>query len=524
MIAPVQKSMVTNTPIVAIVTPIKNGAQTTAFLGLVVDLGTFSQSIVEGVKIGATGYPFVTDGAGMVFAHPNKNMILTYDITKQDWGRQVMAARDGEMISYEFEGKDKILLFLRNAQYNFISMATMFVSDINESARAMALIMIIFAIIGVAVAGAVIYMVIARRLNPLVLSRDVLAAMASGDLTKRYDGRLSSDEIGEIAGALNGSLDQFEKLVSDLIVSSENLSQAVSEIASGNENLSQRTSEQASSLEEIASTMQEATSTIAQNAENAVEANTVSEQTSALAENGGRLIQDSVRAINEINDSSKKISEIISVINEISFQTNLLALNAAVEAARAGDQGRGFAVVAGEVRNLAQRAAGASKDIGQLINTSLEKVTTGTRLVTESGQSLEKIIDSIRKVSQLISEIAAASQEQKQGVDQIAIAISELDNMTQQNSALVEETASASEEMANQAQELLALVRQFKIRDSVGETSQRERHKEIHVTGKIAKGALKKAAKPAAPRKAAAKTSETGNGADALKDDGFVEF
>ena len=287
--------------------------------------------------------------------------------------------------------------------------------------------------------------------------------MAEGDLTGRID-LDQKDELGELASALNTAADDLEKMVGEIISGSENLAQAVQEISSGNENLAQRTTEQASSLEEVASTIEETSSSISQNADNAKTANQLSRNMAVMAEEGGRVVHEAVNAINEINEASRRIEEIITVINEIAFQTNLLALNAAVEAARAGEQGRGFAVVAGEVRNLAQRSGNAAKEIVELIKDTMTKVEKGTTLANSSGESLEGIIKAVKNVGNIISEIDAASAEQKQGASQINIAVSELDSMTQQNAGLVEETASASEEMANQAQELIALVSRFKIR------------------------------------------------------------
>ncbi|HOO73238.1 MAG TPA: methyl-accepting chemotaxis protein [Spirochaetota bacterium] len=289
--------------------------------------------------------------------------------------------------------------------------------------------------------------------------------MARGDLTNR----IKTDNLGEmgmlgtVAEALNDSADNLEKLISDLILASENLSQAVEQIASGNENLSQRTSEQASSLEEIASTIEEAAAAINQNSENATKAQKLIEQGAGKSSEGNTLALETVNSMNEMNDSSKKVVEIISLINEIAFQTNLLALNAAVEAARAGEQGRGFAVVAGEVRNLAQRSGNAAKEIETLIKETVSKVEKSTDLVNKTSIALDEIEKSSKTTVQIITEIAQASIEQKQGINQINIAVTEMDNMTQQNAALVEETASASEEMANQAQGLMETVQKFKI-------------------------------------------------------------
>ncbi len=308
---------------------------------------------------------------------------------------------------------------------------------------------------------------------------NIAKRIADGDMTVTV--KVNSNDTSSALAAMRNMVEGLEQMVSEIVIGAQNLSQAVQEIASGNETLSQRTSEQASSLEEVASTIEEATASIRQNAENSVAANKIAVNSSHMAEDGGRVVGDAVAAINDVSQFSKKIGEIISVINEIAFQTNLLALNAAVEAARAGEQGRGFAVVAGEVRNLAQRAASSSKEINQLIQVSMEKVSLGTDLANKSGEALKEIIQSVKSVGQMVEEISAASEEQKRGIDQINIAISELDTMTQQNAALVEETASAGEEMANQSQEFILMMNKFKIREEVRDAAQSRKHKELHL-------------------------------------------
>jgi methyl-accepting chemotaxis protein len=320
---------------------------------------------------------------------------------------------------------------------------------------------------------------ITRPLNTLVRRlKDI--SEGEGDLTARLEVK-SKDELGDVALNFNTFIESIHDIVAQVMVAAQNLAQAVDQITTGNQNLSQRTSEQASSLEEIASTIEEATATIKQNADNAQEANQMSEDSLRLGNEGDQVVIEAVESINDISQSSKKIGDIISVINEIAFQTNLLALNAAVEAARAGEQGRGFAVVAGEVRNLAQRAGSAAKEIGQLIKDSVDKIDRGTALSNKSGEALKEIVESIKKMVQFISEIAVASEEQRQGIDQINVAISEMDSMTQQNAALVEETASASEEMANQAQELIEMMGKFKLNDAVKDMVDSAHHKEIHL-------------------------------------------
>lgn len=365
--------------------------------------------------------------------------------------------------------------------------------------------------------GFIITLILSNAVKgPVSKGLEFAKKLAEGDFRERVQ-LDQDDELGDLAKALNSSADNLERTMSEILVAGQNLLQAVQEISAGNENLSQRTSEQASSLEEIASTIEETTATINQNAENSQEANTLSGKSTDLAEEGGRVVGDAVSAINEINESSKKIEEIISVIDEIAFQTNLLALNAAVEAARAGEQGRGFAVVAGEVRNLAQRSGNAAKEIGELIKETMTRVEKGTSLANQSGESLKEIITSIKEVNKFVAEINAASQEQRQGTQQINVAIEELDSMTQQNAGLVEETASASEEMSNQAQELLNMMEQFKIRDELKDVTYTKKHKEIHLKSSTTNSSIKK---PIQQNKED-QSSEVGK---ILSDDGFEEF
>ncbi len=329
--------------------------------------------------------------------------------------------------------------------------------------------------------SAVITLVLSRSVsNPVKKGLSFAELLAEGDFTQRID-LDQEDELGQLGKALNISADNLEKLIAEIIIASQNLVRSVEEIAAGNQNLSQRTSEQASSLEEIAATVEEANATTRQSTGNTVEANTLAESSSRLALEGGDIVEKAVFSISEINNSSKKISEIITMINEISFQTNLLALNAAVEAARAGEQGRGFAVVAGEVRNLAQRSAGAAKEIDTLIKDSIGKINEGTDLVNRSGDALKEIIIAAKQVKDIISEIAASSDEQSRGIEQINSAVIEMDKMTQQNAALVEETAAASEQMTNQAQELLEKVSLFRINESFQDKTRDVKKPSVHI-------------------------------------------
>ncbi|MCP5199185.1 MAG: PAS domain S-box protein [Gammaproteobacteria bacterium] len=301
---------------------------------------------------------------------------------------------------------------------------------------------------------------VTERKTALNRCGQVMQAMAEGDLSQNMDGQYSG-EFAELQGAVNGTIDQLRDMVEKIRNSALSINSAASEVSKGNTELSARTEEQASSLEETAASMEEMTSTVQQNADNSRQADQLASSARDQAAQGGEVVGRAVAAMSEINESSKKIADIIGVIDEIAFQTNLLALNAAVEAARAGEQGRGFAVVASEVRNLAQRSASAAKEIKALINDSVQKVTEGSKLVDESGATLAEIVNSVKKVSDIIGEIAVASEEQSSGISQVNQAVTQMDQMTQQNAALVEEAAAASESMDEESRSLLELMQFF---------------------------------------------------------------
>jgi methyl-accepting chemotaxis protein len=303
---------------------------------------------------------------------------------------------------------------------------------------------------------------LARNISvPLRSAIDVARQVAKGDLTVQVEVR-SKDETGELMQALKEMTASLLRIVTEVRGGTQAIATASRQIASGNLDLSARTEQQASSLEETASSMEELTSTVQQNAQNAHEANGLAASASAVAGKGGSVVAQVVDTMGSINDSSRKIVDIIAVIDGIAFQTNILALNAAVEAARAGEQGRGFAVVATEVRNLAQRSAGAAKEIKALINDSVAQVESGARLVDEAGHTMHEIVDSVHKVSSIVGHISAASDEQRAGIEQVNQAISEMDHVTQQNASLVEEAAAAAEAMQEQAARLAEAVSVFR--------------------------------------------------------------
>ncbi|MBK3816561.1 methyl-accepting chemotaxis protein, partial [Paraburkholderia aspalathi] len=293
------------------------------------------------------------------------------------------------------------------------------------------------------------------------IAADLAKSVAEGDLSVNID--LRPGDTTSLMASLKNMRDSLLRVVSDVRQNADGVATASAQIAQGNLDLSSRTEEQASALEETAASMEQLTATVKQNAENAQVANELSLSASTIALKGGEVVDEVVETMTGINDSSKKIAEIISVIDGIAFQTNILALNAAVEAARAGDQGRGFAVVAGEVRNLAQRSAAAAKEIKTLISTSVERVNQGTALVNQAGTTMSEIVSAIKRVTEIVGEISVASNEQSVGVGQVGEAVSQMDQVTQQNAALVEESAAAAESLKSQAQQLVHAVAVFKL-------------------------------------------------------------
>lgn len=299
-------------------------------------------------------------------------------------------------------------------------------------------------------------------ITPINEAVQVAQTVAAGDLTSNIQIQ-SDDEVGALLHALKSMNDGLVKIVSQVRSGTDSIATASSQIAAGNLELSSRTEQQAGSLEETAASMEEITATVRQNADNSRQANVLAASASDVAARGGVVVSQVVSTMESINASSKKIVDIISVIDGIAFQTNILALNAAVEAARAGEQGRGFAVVAAEVRSLAQRSASAAKEIKELINTSVEKVDIGSRLVDQAGATMGEVVESVKRVSDIVNEITAASSEQNTGIEQVNQAVIQMDSVTQQNAALVEEAAAAADSLQDQAAKLAELVSVFKI-------------------------------------------------------------
>jgi len=328
-----------------------------------------------------------------------------------------------------------------------------------ELARLQVIAAIVGGIAFAAVFGFLLIRGMSRSLGEAVELAD---AVAEGDLTRPIDTR-GRDEVARLLQAMSRMKDKLVGVVGGVRSNAESVASASAQIAQGNQDLSSRTEEQASALEETAATMEQLGSTVRHNAQSANQANQLAQGASEVAVKGGQVVAQVVDTMKGINDSSKRIADIIGVIDGIAFQTNILALNAAVEAARAGEQGRGFAVVAGEVRNLAQRSADAAREIKSLITASVERVEQGATLVDQAGATMQEIVAAIRRVNDIVGEISSASAEQSSGVSQVGEAITQMDQATQQNAALVEESAAAAESLKHQAHQLVDAVAVFRL-------------------------------------------------------------
>ena len=435
-------------------------------------------SRIKALRYGKSGYFTVLD-SHIVLMHPFKPELVGTNVAdfKDPQGTMVYidalkeAKEHGSGFTQylwtkpgEQQPVPKLNYNLRYTPWDWTFMTGLYVDDLNSAFfRDLWQAAVLLALTGIGLSGVVLLII--RSIEKSIggdpdYAKGIAESIAAGDLTQSVQEK--RNDSGSMLLSMKTMQENLARTIGTVQQSSTEIATASGQIASGNLDLSSRTEQQASSLEETASSMEELTSTVKQNADNAHQANSLAAQASHVASKGGEVVSQVVGTMSSINESARKIVDIISVIDGIAFQTNILALNAAVEAARAGEQGRGFAVVAAEVRNLAQRSAGAAKEIKNLIGDSVEKVDAGSKLVDQAGTTMKEVVESVKRVTDIISEITAASVEQTAGIEQINQAIMEMDNVTQQNAALVEEAAAAAQSLQDQADNLSQAVSVFK--------------------------------------------------------------
>ncbi|HXA47700.1 MAG TPA: methyl-accepting chemotaxis protein [Burkholderiaceae bacterium] len=439
-----------------------------AGLGLAVD---GLANTIRTYKIGTSGYIFLVRADGNVMVHRDASLVDGNHLLKDLPGfgpalaSQLLNGEKFAKATHATPNGEQIVVSSFVPELNAYVIAEVPESEIlGNVSRSVTISSLLAGVIGGGLGLIVIFFVSRAIAGPVARAAHMLSEIAggNGDLSRRMQVE-SNDEVGDLADAFNRFASSLSQTIGQVRAGSDMIATASAQIASGNLDLSSRTESQASSLEETAAAIEQLTATVKQNADNANQANALVVAASDYAVKGGDVVGNVVNTMESIKESSRKIVDIISVIDGIAFQTNILALNAAVEAARAGEQGRGFAVVAAEVRNLAQRSAGAAKEIKGLIGDSVEKVETGGKLVDEAGTTMTQIVSSVKQVATIMNEIATASHEQSEGIGQVNQAIAEMDEVTQQNAALVEEAASAAKALQDQAANLAKVVSVFKL-------------------------------------------------------------
>jgi methyl-accepting chemotaxis protein-2 (aspartate sensor receptor) len=442
------------------------------------DLAQFKQQLLA-VKVGKTGYFYVLDAApgknyGDLLVHPSQegaNLLSAKSADGREFTREMLDKKNG-ILTYQWlnpgeaRAREKVVAYASFDDWKWVIAGGTYKDEILEEAAKLRVRYIAFGLAALAIFAVLLYLMVrATVTRPLVAVRDAAMRIAGGDLTATVASD-RKDEIGNLADAVNGISYNLSALVGEVRTGAEQIASASEQISGGNQDLCARTERQVAQLAETATSMDSLTSTVRQNADNARTANELAADASAVAQKGGAMVSQVVDTMMSIDQSSRKIADIIGVIDGIAFQTNILALNAAVEAARAGEQGRGFAVVAGEVRSLAHRSAEAAKEIRTLIATSVDQVGAGSKLVQEAGATMGQVLASVERVTAIIAEIGAASAEQRSGIEQVNVAVGQIDGTTQQNAALVEEASAAAQALHDQAAGLARAVRRFRIDDA----------------------------------------------------------
>ena len=454
---------------VTLAQPIGPVGQVRAVIGADLFLDSVTEE-VKAIRPQSKSFAMLLDDQGRILAHARPELVLQPATALSSALTPAFLAdlaRSGARADTVIDDAEQLLYVAPVTNTPWMLAIAMDRGQATAPIRELMKIAAVIAVLCVAAAVVLLTLAMHRLLARLPLVRDALADIASGegDLTRRMDAS-GQDELAQIAHAFNQFADKIAAVLLQIRAAAENVRVATTEIATGNQDLSSRTEQQASSLEETAAAMEELTATVQQNAANAQQARTLAHDASDIAVHGGNVVGQVVQTMGGIEQASRKIEAIISVIDGIAFQTNILALNAAVEAARAGEQGRGFAVVANEVRTLAGRSAEAAKEIKVLIEDSVAQVASGSRQVQDAGATMAQVVDSIRQVNTIVAEISNASQEQSTGIAEVGTAVSHMDQATQQNAALVEEATAAAQSLQQQAHSLAEVVAGFKLPES----------------------------------------------------------
>ena len=488
-VSQVYKDQTTGKPVFAIAGPVAKGQDDTVegvLCGLV-DMGQFNRIFIDSVKMGETGYAYMFDKSGLFIAHPDRSMVLNANLASFDFGQALLDARDGSHI-YTYNDLEKLVHLSHYKDLGWTVGVGIGTDELNAPAIKIRSINAVLALIIMAIATLVVYLVARKVVVPITNAARLAETIRLGDLSERLESDLQ-DEVGQLAQALNAMADGLEQkaqlagaiaggdltvdvqlasekdqlgkalqtmagvlndVIQQVMVATENVASGSQALAASSQEMSQGATEQSASAEEASSSIEEMAANIRQNTDNAMQTEKIAVQSAKEAEQGGKAVSDTVSAMKEIANK-------IIIIEEIARQTNLLALNAAIEAARAGEHGKGFAVVAAEVRKLAERSQSAAGEINNLSVSSVE-------VAELAGKMLDSIVPSIQKTSELVQEIAAASREQDAGADQINNSIQQLDKVIQQNAAATEEMASTSEELTSQSEQLREMMGFFKIR------------------------------------------------------------
>lgn len=410
-VSDVIKSKVSGNPVFCIASPVRQNNTIVGVLFGAINLNHFTTAFVDSEKVGKTGYAYISSNAGIILAHPDKSKILTLDISRYDFGRNMLKQKQG-LINYTFEGVDKTVAFAEERNLGWIVASTADKAEIFAPVYEIRDTSIIIGVVCIIIISAIIFLITQSIVNPI---NRIINGMGEG---------------------------------------SNQVASASIQVSSASQSLAEGSSQQAASIEETSASMEEMSSMTKKNAENSSNADQLMKQANQVVTEANKSMEQLTVSMNDISKASEETSKIIKTIDEIAFQTNLLALNAAVEAARAGEAGAGFAVVADEVRNLAMRAAGAAKDTAELIKDTVKKIGDGSELVLKTSDSFRQVAESSGKVGDLVVEISEASRDQSDGIDQVNRAIYEMDKVVQQNATNAEESASASEEMSSQAEQL----------------------------------------------------------------------